>query len=168
MTVTAVAKKKIINIALIVLSVMILLGVGLTVYLLNTDKSVIRVSVNPNEEQSVSFEELSLCPGESCSYTLVLDSDVSDRCQVTLNFDDQEPTQTLKQYAYIRMEQDGEVLCDELLATVFQRESTVLTMDFFDGAKREIKISYYIPEDVGNEAQNAEATFDLHIALTND
>lgn len=66
------------------------------------------------------------------------------------------------------MEKDGEVICDELLAEVFAQEGYELAVDFADGAKNEIKIIYYMPENVGNEAQNAEAKFDLIVTATDE
>lgn len=160
-------KRMFMNIILIAICVFILVGAGLTGYLLNVDKSVIKVSVIPNEPQAVTFEQLSLVPGESCEYTLLLSSEYAEKYQLILKSEDQNLSHTLKNYACVRMEKEGQVLCDELLASALVSEDMVLTVDFSDREKNEIKIIYYMPEDVGNEAQNAEADFKLLITAQN-
>lgn len=168
MTVTDKTRKKIINVALIVMCVVILLGVALTVYFLTADKHVIKVNIEPNTTEAIRFEELYLLPGESCEYTLSLSSEYAQEYRLTLHFEDQNAKLTLKDYAYVRMEKDGEVLCDTRLSEIFKQQTVELAVDFTNGEKHEIIIIYYMPEDVGNEAQNAEADFRLLVTATNE
>lgn len=168
MTVTDETRKKIINIALIVMCVIILLGVVLTIYFLTADKHVIKVSIEPDETKAIRFEELCLRPGENCEYTISISNEYAQEYRLTLRFEDQDTTLTLKKYAYVRLEKDGEVLCDTRLSEMFEQPSIELTVDFTDGKKNDIRIIYYMPEDVGNEAQNAEADFTLLVTATNE
>lgn len=168
MTVTDKTKKRLTNIALIVMCVIILLGVALTIYCLTADKHIIKVSIEPDETKAIRFKELFLYPGESCEYTLSLSSEYAKKYQLALCFEDQNLELTLKNYAYIRMEKDGNVLCDTQLAEIFKRQTIELAVDFTDGETNDIKIIYYMPEDVGNEAQNAEADFKLLVTATNE
>lgn len=168
MTVTDKTRKKITNIALIVMCAVILLGVALTIYFLTADKHVIKVSIEPDETKAIRFEELYLRPGESCEYTLLLSSEYTEKYQLTLRFEDENTKLTLKDYAYIRMERDGEVLCDTRLSEIFEQQTIELAVDFTDGESNDIGIIYYMPEDVGNEAQNAEAEFKLLVTATNE
>lgn len=168
MTVTDETRKKIINIALIVMCVVILLGVVLTIYFLTADKHVIKVSIEPERAKEIRFEELYLRPDESCEYTLLLSSEYAQEYRLILRFEDQNPALTLKKYAYVRLEKDGEVLCDTRLSEIFEQPSIELTVDFTDGKKNDIRIIYHMPEDVGNEAQNAEADFTLLVTATNE
>lgn len=167
MTITDAAKKKMIDIALIAMSVLILIGVGLTIYFLNADQNVIKVNIEPDQTQTITFEHLALRPGESCEYTLSLNGEYSEEYQLSLNFSDHEPSHTLKSYVYVRIERDGTVLCDQLLSEAFDGEGITLTANFTDGAKNEMQVTFYMPEDVGNEAQNAEANFELLLKATN-
>lgn len=168
MTVTDETRNKITNITLIVICVTILLGVALTIYFLTADKHIIKVSIDPNEAKTIRFEELYLRPGESCEYTLSLSSEYAEKYQLILRFEDQNTKLTLKDYAYVRMEKDGEVLCDTRLSELFEKQAIELAVDFSDGETHDIKTTFYMPEDVGNEAQNAEADFKLLVTATNE
>lgn len=168
MTVTDETRKKITNIALIVMCVVILLGVALTIYFLTADKHIIKVSIEPDETKAIRFEELYLRPSESCEYTLSFSSEYAQEYRLTLRFEDQNTDLTLKDYAYVRMEKDGEVLCDTRLSEIFKQQTVKIAVDFTDGKTNDVRIIYYMPEDVGNEAQNAEADFTLLVTATNE
>lgn len=161
------ARKKTANIILIVLGSMILLGVLLTVYFMTADKSVIKVSIDPDEAQEIQFKNLELRPGESDEYTLILSSRYSNAYEVSLSFSESEPIGTLKSYVYVKIEKDGETLCDRLLSDVLEDETIKLDADFSDGAENEVRLTYYMPADVGNEAQNTEANFLLLVTAKN-
>lgn len=167
MAVTDETIKKIINITLIVMSIIILIGIVLTVYFLTADKHVIKISIEPDETESVHFEKINIVPGDECEYTLLLSSEYEYEYELTLRFEDLDPEQILKDYAYVRMERDGEIICDELLSKAFEGEKLVLSVNFLERETNDIRVIYYMPADVGNEAQNAEANFNLYITATN-
>lgn len=157
-----------IRIALSVLSAMILVGAGLTTHLLVNRNSgnVIEVEVQNGETQSVEFENLCLIPGEECLYVIELSSDIADEYEISLKFEETQED-ALKNFAYAKIEANGETVCDKLLADLFGGEEILLYCDLKDGG-REITITYYIPENVGNEAQNSGAVFDLSITASNE
>lgn len=167
MTSTTTGKSRAARILLVALAIMILLGVALTVYFLTVDKRVIKVRIEPDETQQIHFDAICLRPGEQCEYTVELSCEYSKQYRLTLAFSDREPTQTLKNYAHVRVEKDGEVVCDQLLADMFEQGGVTTQIDFTDGAKNDIRIVFYMLETVGNEAQNAEADFDLLLTATN-
>lgn len=168
MTVTGEIKKKITNITLVVMSIMILIGVGLTIYFLHAGKHVLQINIEQGKTETVWFEDLCLRPGEQASYTLLLNSRYEDAYQLLLHFEDEDPALTLKQYTYVRIERDGEVLCDARLAELFAQEALRVTVDVTDQAKQELTVTYYMPEEIGNEAQNATAAFQLLVTATNE
>ncbi len=161
-------QKKLLNIALISLCTLILLGMGLTVYLLRADRSVITLDLQPDKTQTVEFSELCLLPGEQSEFTLVLRSDYATQYLLTLAWEDCAPEHTLKEHVYVRVEKDGAVLREQLLAQAFTDDALTLSVDFDKDANNELKIIYYMPEAVGNEAQNAEADFKLLVTATNE
>ena len=63
---------------------------------------------------------------------------------------------------------NGETVYDELLATAFEDEILVLPVDFNEGINTELKIVYYLPLEVGNEAKNAEAVFEVLLTASNE
>jgi hypothetical protein len=54
-------------------------------------------------------------------------------------------------------------MCDELLADLLGGEDIVVHGDITAADEYKVTIVYYMPEEVGNEAANAEAWFNLYI-----
>lgn len=162
-------KSKFVRIVLIVLSVMILIGVALTIYMLSTVNKydIIKVNIKDDATQVVEFQDLCLIPGEKCEYTISLGSDTADKYNVELAFHETVEN-TLKNYVHIKIEANGEIVCDQLLATLFDNSNITLAVDLTEDKKNDIKIIYYLPEEIGNEAQNAEANFELLITASNE
>lgn len=159
---------KIIRIVMVILSAMLLIGVGMTGWMLGTrdDREVVRIDLD-GQIDPIGFENLCLIPGESCSYTFRLKGDVAKEYDVHLRFEETEE-KTLKNFAFVRIETNGTVLCDELMATAFEGEGIELHVDLSQAKQQDLIITYYMPLEVGNEAQNAEAIFDLLITATNE
>lgn len=162
-------KSKLMQIILVVGSALIIVGVSLMGWMLTTedDRSVIEIQLKDGKTQSVEFEDLSLVPGEECEYTVKLERSDADQYDLKLDFVETEE-KSLKNYARVKILANGEVVCDELLAAVFENEDIVLPVDFSEGRNTELKIVYYLPLDVGNEAKNAEAIFELLLTASNE
>ena len=134
-------------------------------FLARRERQTIRIDIAPNQTESVSFEHLALVPGEECKYSIILSTKNARDCALSLSFVEGEPL-TLKNYAYARIEAGGEILCDVLLADLF--EDGVFTLPAESTRKRKtVTVTYYLPKEVGNEAQNAEAVFELFITASN-
>lgn len=163
-------KSTFMRIVLIVGSALILVGVSLMTWMLVTedDRSVIEVQLEDGKTQSIEFEDLSLVPGEECEYVVTLKSENAKKYDLNLDFVDTEKDLTLKNFARVKIVANGEVVCDELLATVFENEDIVLPIDFTEDKNTELKIVYYLPLEVGNEAKNAEAVFELLLTASNE
>ena len=156
------------RIVLLALSILILAGVALLAWvLLFGDQDVIVVSLEDNKETSIQFEHLGLVPGESCEYDIRLQHNCAQSCQVRLQFVEAEE-KTLKQFAFVKILAGETVVCDERMADVFDGEAIVLPVDFDAGINTELKIIYYLPLDVGNEAKYAEAIFELLLIAGNE
>ena len=63
---------------------------------------------------------------------------------------------------------DDEAVCDELLADVIANDDLVLPVDFKENKNTKLKVVYYLPLEVGNDAKNAEALFELRLTATNE
>lgn len=157
-------KKNIDNILLICLGVAIIVAALFSAYLLTADQQrMIRLVIEPEGAYMVSFENLSMIPGEPVNYTLVLEDELSENYHVCLQFVEREEAEetTLKFFTDVTIEVDGEVLCNQSLDQLFKGEQIDFVVALSQEDKKEISICYYMPEDVGNEAQNAKAEFDL-------
>lgn len=159
---------KLMRIILAVIAALILVGVVLMAWMLATrgNRHVIRIDLD-DKIAPVGFEKLALIPGESCAYTIRLTGDVAEQYELHLEFKETQD-KTLKNFAYIRIESNGQVLCDELMATVFAGEGIDLSVDLTQTKQQELIITYYLPLEVGNEAKNAEAVFELRLTASNE
>jgi hypothetical protein len=144
---------------------------GLAVYFIvetTRDYSMIDVKLKNNrDEYRVEFSRLGLAPGEQADYTVSLKGFRDEECDVFLSFVDMDENLTLKDFVYAKVSINGETVCDEPLRELFEKDRVELSYKFKNGEDYKILISYYMPLSVGDEAQNAEATFDLVITITN-
>ena len=156
------SKGKIMRLVLILGSALILVGVTLVVWTLNRndEQNVIKVLLSDDATVTEQFESLRLVPGEECEYTVKLQSKKEVLYDLNLDFVETED-KTLKQFARVKILSNGQVLYDELLATAFEDEDIAVEVDFRTDKNTELTILYYLPIDVGNEAKNAEAIFEL-------
>ena len=162
-------RNRLMRILLIIISVLILIGIILmrcTPNRLTTEGGMIKVFLSDGKTQIIEFENLSLVPGEECEYIVVLENTVAEQCYVNLDFREIEE-KTLKQFVHVKIVSEGEVICDELLADIFQHETISLPVNFSEKQNTELKIIYFMPADVGNEAKNAESVFELRITTSN-
>lgn len=161
-------KSKLMRIVLTATSVLILIGVVLMAWMLATmdDRNYIKIDLD-DEVEPIVFEDLCLIPGQQSVYTLRLNSGSAQQCELSLDFVELEE-KNLKEYAYIRIESDGQVLYDQRMSIAFEDGDIVLPVDFTNTDKAEFTIIYYLPIEVGNEAQNAEAVFELLIKASNE
>ncbi len=162
-------KSKLMRIILIVGSVLIIVGASLMSRMLATEdeRGVIEVKLEDGKTESLAFEDLTLVPGEKCEYIIRLKKISASKYNLELDFVETEEN-TLKNYARVKLLANGEVICDELLADAFKKEKIVLPVDFDEGKNTELKIVYYLPIDVGNEAKKAEAVFELLLTASNE
>ena len=120
----------------------------------------ITIHVETDETELVSFRHIGLIPGESCEYKIKF----KGKEDVILEFDFIEKEEkSLKNFAYVRIVSEDNVIFEELLADAFENEEIVVPISFYKKLNTELTIIYYRPDEVGNEAKNAEADFDLEI-----
>ena len=155
---------------LVMSSLLVLIGILMTgwIHIKKKDKDVIKVQLSNGKTEVVSFDALSLLPGGSCEYTIKLKNDGFPKYDVTLDFVDVDEEKTLKNYAYVKIIANGTVVCDELLAKVFERDNIVLHVNDDKGINTELTVVYYLPLEVGNEAKNAEAVFEVLLTASNE
>lgn len=165
-------KSTITSIIMIGICVLILVGSVFMGYLIsNPDRGsdTISVDVGKPSGDTVRFEDLKLIPGKSTDYNISLDGEIEAECEITLKFEEKSD-KGLKNYVYARVEFNGENVYgkDMLLADLFKADVLKFPCDFSDGKDHSIKITYYMPLDVSNEAEKAEADFVLHVTASNE
>ena len=154
-----------------VMAVMIVIAILLLTYVIKAPDSgndVITVTVENGGEEWLSFENLSLLPGESCAYTVSLLSGYADGYDVDLTFVAGEET-ALGSNVYVRVvTEDGRTLCDASLTELFDGGTLIFSCALSGGEGYDLTVTYYMPPEVGNEAKNAEVIFDLRITASNE
>lgn len=129
---------------------------------LGKDDHSIGVEIADGESGVVSFEHLGLVPGDEVEYTLTITS--KEGPTYAIDFDFRETGDSpLSDYVYVRMLLGDEELCDVLLADAMDGGVISRELKIKEGDSCEVTIIYYMPEEVGNEAENAEAHFDLYV-----
>ena len=160
-------KSNFMRIVLVIGSILILIGVFLTAWImLNSDDNG-TIKVNLDDPEAVSFESLALLPGESCEYVVELQNGRADKYTLTLDFVEKEE-KTLKNFVRVKILSGNTEICDELLADLFLDDELTVPVDFTKDENTELKIVYYLPEEVGNEAKKAEAVFELIFTASNE
>ena len=165
-------KSKLMRILLVAGSVLIVVGVALMTWMLTTEdeRSVIEVQLfdGRTSTEEIKFEGLALVPGQECEYDIVLKSDNADTYEMRFDFVETAES-PLKNFACVKIMANDTVVRDELLDAAFTGEELVLPVEFTSQEKvMTLKVIYYLPLEVGNEAKNAGAQFKLVLTASNE
>ena len=147
-------------------SVLILVGVFLTWWMLATeeDSSVIEIRLDYESSHTVEFDHLGLVPGWETRYSVDFLQSRADRYSLHVDFVPKDGGGELPKYARVKILSGETEVYDELLADAFRHPSLILPVDFGTGANTSLTVVYYLPEDVGNEAKLAEAFFEVRFS----
>ena len=174
-------KGQLMRLMLISTSALIIVGVIILNALRGRDntRDVVGVDLKNGEAQIVevedldgtktmTFENLSLVPGDSCECVIKLTADASEKYDLKLDFVDLDAEKTLKDFVRVKIEAGSETVYDGLLASAIQKEDMTVSVDSKSKKNTELKLTYYMPLEVGNEAKNAEADFELKLTASNE
>lgn len=155
------------RVALIIASVLILIAVALSAYfLLYTDRTnIIEVCIAEDEDKIVEFKNLSIVPGGEYEFIIKLTGEFDAVYDISMKFVESDGL-VLKDYVYARIEDDQQVFCDDLLANVFKEEIFHFERKLYEKKSHDIRVVYYMDEEVGNEVQQASAEFELLISVS--
>ena len=162
------------TIVLSVMSGLILVGSAFTAFMLyyvERRDNVIKVKMDESGMSSVEFRAINIAPGDTREYLVKLTSELEGPCTLSLDFQElslEEPAAPLKEYVYVTVKVNETILCDGLLKDIY--DLPAIQMDCtLDGKEPFVfEITYHMPESVGNEAQNAKASFDLALTASNE
>ena len=161
-------KIKLMRILIAVVCGFILAGVGLTVGVLvgSKDRNTLRVELQEGKPESIVFEDLNMAPGKSTEYTISLTNDVTGDCALSFSFEELEDS-PLKQYVYATVEINGESVCDELLADLLDGHEITTDITLHRSEPTTVTVRYSMPVEIGNEAQNTTASFQINLTASN-
>lgn len=158
-----------INIMLIAVSIFALVGAGVTAYLLtqSEDSDIITLNVEDGTHETVGFENLCMIPGEESVYEFALAAEIAGAYELTLDFSETKAG-ALAQYAYARIELGGETVAEKRLDALLDGDAILLSRALSEDEPLLLTLTYYIPEQVGNEAQAASIDFVLEITVRSE
>ena len=158
-------KKTLSRVAMIMSSILIFILIFIFCFVAfpSSRKDVIKIKLSDGETECVRFESLAMVPGDSCDYNIKLLRDGGNRgYNLYVKFVELED-RNLKNFARVKILSGDEIVYDSLLAEAFADGELVLPIDFQNGNNTEFKVSCYLPLEIGNEAKNAEAVFELQL-----
>ena len=160
-------REAIMRIGIIVIAVLILCGVILTLLLMNDNGkgNVFDIGLDGNISP-IEFNRLKMVPGDSVEYKLAFKGRDAKEYNVKLSFADADPDGTLKNFIRVKILSGETELYDELMADAMDGRSLSLNVNFKKAENTELKLIYYMPLEVGNEAKLATADFRLNITST--
>ena len=144
---------------------MILIGVGLMIWMLLADHlgGAIKVRVDVDIPVEAGINDVVIVPGYKNEYHLKVTADKPHEYDLTFSFKEQGNTESdLKDNLYILIEHDGVVYCDAKLSELYEGGPT-MTLQLKRLVAQDVKVVYYIPEEVGNEIKGDTADFGLFI-----
>ena len=166
-----VEQKHFVRVLLVVLSATILIGVAIMWYFLHlsSDKGTIRLDITANGVKNVEFEGLGLIPGEEKVYNVALRSDVPEDYAINLAFvENSETINHLKKYVYARLQVGDTVICDALLSELFEGDALTIYSHLSKTEGCDLVITYYMPKEIGNEAENTTANFVIAVSTVKE
>ncbi len=157
----------IMRVGIVVIAVLIICGVILTLLLMNEKVrgKVLDIGLD-GEISPIEFGELKMVPGDSVEYKLAFTGRAAQKYKVNLNFADAAPDGTLKHFVRVKILSGETEIYDRLLADAMDGKDLNLIVNFKKEENTELKLVYYMPLEVGNEAKLATSDFRLNIIST--
>ena len=152
----------------IILTVLSLACIGMVLYRIffHVPSDVFEVEFSDKQmEQTLSFSDLCVIPGDKTEYTIKVGNYVKSRFDLHLIFSETMEG-NLDEFLRVRVSANGRVLSDELLCDMFEMQSLDIPFSLENGETFKLTITYYMPLEVSNDAQNAQTAFDLTIKAT--
>ena len=158
------------RIVLCVACVLLIAGTAVTGYMLvNLDsRDIIDVELDEYGSATLDFSSDGIKPGDTVEYAMAINSDLPGDCILTLDFEELNEG-ALKDHLYVKVEVEGEVVANCLLAELIDGEGAInVPCKVKKHKDLEIRLEYSLPLETGNEVKNASVDYLLHITLSNE
>ena len=127
-------------------------------------KKEIKIVKDGTTIDSMEIKSLSLHPGESVDYQVVLNAPMSGSYQVTLDFNEKVDG-GLKQFIVVVINDGSKNVLNKGLSDVLAGDKITLTCNIEEKKPYVLDISYVMPEDVNNDAMGTTATFEIEFCI---
>jgi uncharacterized membrane protein len=155
------------QVGIIVIAVLIMCGVALTLMMMNDGvrDGVLDIGLD-TKTAPIEFSGLKMVPGDSVEYDMSFTGRRAEAYNVNLSFTDADPDGTLKNFIRVKILSGQTVIYDELLVDAMNGDGINVNVTFKANENTELKLIYYMPLEVGNEAKLATSDFRLNITST--
>lgn len=119
------------------------------------------IKLNGETSKTLKAELSGLYPGNEQEYKIILNGELAEDYEITLNFSNDENSGALENYLIVTIT-TKDVTIQKQLKELLDGEKIEL-----GGNANEITIVYAMPEDTGNEAQGATADFYINLTAKN-
>lgn len=146
-----------------------LIGIGFFFYVRtaqNDFSKEITVEINGTTTSLLKIGELNLKPGEDCEYNVNLKSKATGDYKISLDFTEITYSE-LKNFINVEIiVRDDEIYTKTLSELLDGEENTEFICSLKGDVATRIHIRYYMPQEVGNEAQGKVADFNVVLTAT--
>lgn len=118
------------------------------------------ININNETKEVITLKELNLIPGEKFSYDLNLKSKKNGKYRINLIFNELDDS-LLKNYLNVVVINKDDILYEDLLCNSLKDNGIEFKLDFYKNKPINLKIIYYLDQNVGNEVQKELALFEL-------
>ena len=127
-------------------------------------KKEITIAKNGTTIDSMEIKALSLHPGESVDYQVVLNSKVSGTYEVTFEFNEKLDG-GLKEFIIVTINDGDKNILNKGLSNVFEDGKVTFNCNIVANKPYVIDVSYLMPEDVDNNAMGTTANFQINFNI---
>lgn len=134
--------------------------ITLIIILKFSNSNTFYIKVNNETKEVITLKELNLIPGEKFSYDLNLKSKKNGKYRINLIFNELDDS-LLKNYLNVVVINKDDILYEDLLSNSLKDNGIEFKLDFYKNKPINLKIIYYLDQNVGNEVQKELALFEL-------
>ncbi len=150
---------------ILILSLVVVTMVGIVVGVwsyVSQDKFINEQTIVLNEQPQTEMEvNLSgICPGMSMSYKIHLKANEGDYFDITLDFT-KTGTDSLAQFVDVEVRLGGEKIESAKLSEYLNGKQVAFPLEYDDTSEIDIEIVYSMGLEVGDDAQNTTADFNI-------
>ena len=169
-------RKRVMTIVLICSSVLILAGsiiAGITLDHVEERGNTTKVEFKEDQtSQTVEFREMLIHPGDTLEHTMLITNELEGECDLSIDFNEYKPellANDLQKYVYVTVKLGDFIWCEnKLMEDVMGMEFAPQRCTLDADEPIELKISYHMPLETGNEAMHTDAFFDVVLNVSNE
>ncbi len=150
---------------ILILSLVVVTMVGIAIGIwsfVSQDKYINEKTIVLNEQPQTEMEvDLSgICPGMSISYEIHLQANENDNFGITMDFEKTD-SDSLARFVDVEVKLNGEKIDSAKLSDYLSGRQITFPLKFDDTSEIDIEVIYSMGLDVGDEAQNTTADFNI-------